>query len=121
MKTYEELINSLRCCAEYPCYDCKYRGVYMDSCDGALKNEAADAIEDLSKAQEQWIDQERNAMLKSIPKWIPVTERLPEELWERVLAYTDDGTVMTLPAIKLRNGYVRYWMPLPEPPKEETE
>ena len=93
MAEYEALIQNLRSIDEY---DTGYAKLIYD---------AADAIEELEK---------------SIPRWIPVTERLPEESWERVLAYTDDGTVMTLPAIKLRNGYVRYWMPLPEPPKEET-
>lgn len=45
----------------------------------AILEEAADAIEELSRAQEQWIEQERKMLLKSIPRWIPVTERLPEE------------------------------------------
>ena len=42
-------------------------------------SEAADAIEELSRAQEQWIEQERKMLLKSIPRWIPMTERLPED------------------------------------------
>ena len=39
---------------------------------------AADAIEELGNAQEQRIEQERKALLKSIHRWIPVAERLPE-------------------------------------------
>lgn len=93
---YEELVERLKIAAEWA-----GKGFCITS---SLCFEAADAIEKLEKA---------------VPRWTPVTERLPEESWERVLAYTDDGTVMTLPAIKLRNGYVRYWMPLPEPLKEE--
>lgn len=44
-----------------------------------IADETADATEELSRAQEQWITQERNALLKSIPRWVPVTERLPED------------------------------------------
>jgi len=96
---YEELVKRLRIAA-------------------ILCLEAADAIEELEKFYQIMADAYETEVTKE--RWIPVTERLPEESWERVLAYTDDGTVMTLPAIKLRNGYVRYWMPIPEPPKEET-
>lgn len=81
-------------------------------------DEAANAIESTNKAYQMISEAYEAEVTKQ--NWIPVTKRLPEDSWERVLAYTDDGTVMTLPAIKLRNGYVRYWMPLPEPPKEET-
>lgn len=44
---YDELIRSLRCCVGNPCDDCKFRGIYTDSCDEALKTEAADTIEEL--------------------------------------------------------------------------
>lgn len=47
-------------------------------------NRLADAIEELSRAQEQWITQERNALLKSQPRWIPVTEK-PPKAYEEVL------------------------------------
>ena len=65
-------------------------------------------------------------------RWIPVTERLPEP-GERVLA-TDGGFVGEL-YVNSRGQWQRYnvndysllmaldiilWMPLPEPPKEET-
>lgn len=53
-------------------------------------------------------------------RWISVEERTPEPTWDRVLVYTDEHQIMTLPACKVGNGYVTHWRPLPEPPKEET-
>ena len=76
-------------------------------------------------------------------KWIPVTERLPREEWERFCAENDWDVYPCLVTIKNSRGgryvtklfftgenfvddeYIRYtaqvthWMPLPEPPKGE--
>lgn len=69
--------------------------------------------------------------MNDVPKWIPVTERLPEE-YVNVLCYCsrnkqygcgewskeDNGTIYWSGL----NGMIpTHWMPLPEPPKEETE
>ena len=85
-------------------------------------NKAADAIEELSK-----------------PRWIPVTERLPEErinpntgdfeyvqcvtIWGDVRPFKY-GTPIGQKEAHFWNGagyvdaYVTHWMPLPEPPKD---
>lgn len=56
---YEELVARLRA------------GEYAREELSIILPKAADAIEELSRAQEQWITHERNALLKSVPKWIP--------------------------------------------------
>ena len=63
-----------------------------------------------------------------MPKWISVEERLPDE-GERVIIWHPDRTVSTstfhFGRWWDRHGYhigfrVVYWMPLPEPPKEDV-
>ena len=78
------------------------------------------------------------------PKWIPVTERLPEEEESVFVVRKFLGVKGQVPpatyteiAYRIRDRWVAdsdeykiarhrhtdplYWMPLPEPPKEETE
>ena len=47
MTMYDELIKRLRLCAEYDCHRCEYE--FELGCRSKLNNEAADAIEQLSK------------------------------------------------------------------------
>ncbi len=111
---YDELVKRLRMRARL------FKQInQMENC---IMDEAADAIEKLSK-----------------PKWIPVTERLPDEPGFYIV-YTDSSYNpirmlrygMAAP-VSFRNGnnwydekgqqiyswLVKFWMPLPEPPKEE--
>ena len=80
-----------------------------------MENEAADAIEELSKH-----------------RWIPVNERLPE-LYQPVLVcvemigkgrmYGVDYRLDNITWAKSGEFWklqVTHWMPLPEPPEEET-
>ena len=63
------------------------------------------------------------------PKWIPVEERLPNGNGEYLVSGKDKVWVcefMMMGAVggwcnSARNPYVKYWMPLPEPPKEESK
>lgn len=87
MIDYETLIAHLRECAKYEKADNTF-------------SEAANAIE----------------AILARDRWIPADERLPEPTWDRVLVYTDEHQIMTLPAMKVGNGYVTHWRELPEPP-----
>lgn len=130
---YEELIGALKKCG-YPgdvhyCRDCflsdSGRTCHMKK----LLSAAADVIEKLD-AITQWQMLEIAALSKQ--KWIPVTERLPEE-GKVVLIYGDlypiklDGSVIAVSKRMDWNYWqgfgrernITHWMPLPEPPKEE--
>ena len=113
---YEDLVKSLRQCADASCAGCKNELVEI-GCRGLLQREAANAILELSK-----------------PHWIPVEEGLPKadeydargyavpylvmNGWTRVTARrTKDYWVLFGNGTVLE--YVTHWMPLPEPPKGE--
>lgn len=140
----EELVKELReLSKEFYLDD---RDVYTEK---KLK-EAADAIEglgtdidstmDIMESQTIYIEELKN----QIPRWISVTERLPEgaddsgAICENVWLLFDDGGVypgwmngITQKAYYI-NGYddivrkapisrVKMWQPRPQPPKEETK
>ena len=125
MADYTELVKMLRTCSERDScvgWDkgCPYLGTGL--CDDKAV-QAADAIEELQGQIDGWIEPERKALIKSLPRWIPVTERLPENRkWVLVCSkfvkmktdfISNDGKWHTTPG-------VTHWMPLPEPPEEET-
>lgn len=156
---YDELIKNLRHDSASALQNCEFDFVH----DWMLK--AADAIEELQKDLERskdfeafWQHEAEEALKKfqvaisNKPRWIPVTEQLPEDK-ERVLIFYWLSTKPKIPWYKVATfatklcdvddydlygkdhpgfygsdseyGYyehtdVEYWMPLPEPPKEET-
>ena len=69
--TGKEIVQALRCCAEGECKDC---AMHEDTqrCQENLLDKAAEAIERLTD--------ENAALREKVPRWIPVTERMPEEL-----------------------------------------
>lgn len=120
--TKKEIIAYLRLCADDDviCLACprfeKYEYGGTAECNEKLMLEAADALEESLRQQEE-------------RRWIPVKERLPDP-GERVLA-TDGGFVGEL-YVNSRGQWQRYnvndyslmmaldilwWIPLPEPPK----
>jgi len=117
----EELIKRLRNCVSdtvEDCAGCPYQGGYKGTyCMNGLISEAADAIEELTD--------------NNVGKWISVTERLPYGR-DSVLALTGDCEIYVcdyIPSVKqfwaipgdeLHIDDITHWMPLPEPPKEET-
>ena len=120
MTMYEELIKNLRIhsgfCSGYPHY-CGSCTESESVCDVSLAGQSADAIEELSKQ-----------------RWIPVTERLPEKpknyphcaLRECYFLVALESTAVVSCGYDYENKRwhsdfrVTHWMPLPEPPKEET-
>ena len=93
-----------------------------------LWHQAADAIEELSARA----DAAEGMLAEQPPHWIPVTERLPEDL-QNVLVIDEgrvtighcehyygeeEGDVEWHDILHYPAGPT-HWMPLPEPPKEE--
>lgn len=159
---YEKLVKRLR---EYAKEHCPLdRGSGICGCIDA--REAADAIEELSELADaiphvceccigcelekknggcdnSFVLSPKRAMQYLIkPRWIPVTERLPEDE-EMVLCFTPvDGfmfvgfhisykwgsstvskwrIITAMRSTKDITKKVTHWMPLPEPPKEDAE
>ena len=84
--------------------------------------EAADAIERLQCFNALWQEAAKIAHERE-PKWIPVTERLPEED-KTVLTFAKKHQCILLDWMHDNKwccyGVADYWMSLPEPPEEET-
>lgn len=127
---YEELLIGLRghakrlgCDDRCPCYDADNRG--YATCSEELAEKAADAIEELQGQIDGWIEQERKALLKSVPKWIPVTERCPEKSGDYLVfddcrnLYVNEWHYL-LKKWQYDDSRITHWMPLPEPPKEDA-
>ena len=130
---YEELIKRLR---EYATED-----QWVQTRIGDTFVEAADAIEEL-QAQLMFSNDAAKSIAEKVPKWIPVTERLPEcDLGAEVgnIEWISNGMVHAGcfgRGGKYRDAYFRTWtdagegmdakdadywraVTLPEPPKEE--
>ena len=138
---YENLIETLRFCTKNgDCHDCPYEKPCAGTMGDGLYCEAADAIEERDRDAKEWemlaeLWQKACKRLENrMPHWIPVTERLPE--LNKVVTLTDgqdvghgflfdvrqSGTVMiwSTPFSDINEAHITHWMPLPDPPKEET-
>jgi hypothetical protein len=125
---YDELVKRLREATEKSvCGECG-----LNLCTGATKKgvlfaQAADAIEGLQRQIDAWVEPERKALIKSLPRWIPVTERLPDYPGRFMCYYEvndreEIGHCIDWGRYDPDDGWyvsgVTHWMPLPEPPKE---
>ena len=133
---YDDLINLLRRCGKQKCKNCEYEHVL--GCVTKMNEKAADAIEQLSNAGSAygrgWTLGYDAGREESKPRWIPVTERLPETPGEYMVAYhpcywdrVHDEIKVGLDSFRGKTSWakkkyqrVTHWMPLPEPPKEES-
>ena len=83
-----------------------------------LLAEAADAIEELSKLNAEITKRELKLRM-SKPRWIPVTERLPEKD-QTVLAYCAEDNFCYISRMhqSFEDYDVTHWIPLPKMPKD---
>lgn len=125
---YDELIQRLR--EQVKCDKKIYpQGVPFQT---LLLDFAADAIEDL-QGKTKVLEKLADYWCNKAPKWIPVTERLPEQKKAHYLCLLDDDSMAVVYWSKVPDWAskgewtwhnpnwkeVTHWMPLPQPPKEE--
>ena len=102
--------------------------------DADLHYEAADAIEELKQIVEHYKGcsddwyKEACDYKSMLPHWIPVEEKPPNGNGEYLVSGNDKVWVCEFMILgnvggwcnNARNPCVKYWMPLPEPPKGEN-
>lgn len=116
---YDELIKALHEGAEF--LECSPPGI--NNAFARLCHHAAESIEELIRENESLAKSVNEASEILRKRWIPVTERLPEETGF-TLIFTANGN----PGVcYFTNGWwggyskdhITHWMPLPEPPEED--
>lgn len=141
----DELVERLRYCSE----EQNGCGMCALSSDCVLRvgllTQAANAIEELSMklhGDEAAIAGMKREIARMVvagkPRWIPMTERPPEEELRFYSCYTNKGVVVECLWTNNKYGlgpcgewgwrlmdvpqyqHITHWMPLPEPPKEEA-
>lgn len=127
-RDYEKIARSLNICSERRCLECDYWCEASNRCFNHLKKDAAEAIEELFGIVLTY--EAASDMFK--PQWIGVDERLPEDSGYTIVFCSDSDRRHVTFAKYLKtpkrwelSGARSYWrvlkwMPMPEPPKEET-
>lgn len=116
----EEILITLRRCNGRDCVGCPTQR--KEGCMRTLMNEAADLIEKLTDRCARYA--EEIAVLQEREKWVPVTERLPDQCMDILVCYRD-GHILMGTAIRLwieedlEDGKITHWMPLPDVPEVE--
>ena len=131
----QELVSALRylCPGNFTCARCEYEPVcHGDGC--AIIQKAADRIANQS-THIAALQKEIEKLRGQLPRWIPVTERLPEDRGDvLVVAYWHErwGVYMgwcapERAAWSVHIGIgdrsdiaVTHWMPLPQPPEAKS-
>lgn len=109
--TKDEIVKSLRACGRVCCDDCV-----------CFQENVSCKEKDLGAAE--LIEQQaaRIAELEAkVPRWIPVTERLPETAGSYIVC-KKSGSVAKVnfyPELGRSKRIFTHWMPLPEPPETD--
>ncbi len=142
---YDELVKSLRhCVATMNCVTCPVDSIdktakAQQRCVTLMLAQAADAIEVLSKMETttpRWISVEERLPEDEDARYLVASDFMSYGLWVSICYFTHNlESVDEYDFVgERRSGFyfydseyghiekddVRYWMPLPEPPKEET-
>lgn len=125
---YDELVNRLRADADYM----DNNGIMLYAA-APFYRECADVIEELSREYESVAASltESVELVRKLqqPRWIPVSERLPGREWVLCKCRAKIHEVLSLrdgywyhdPQHQYMSGFVTHWMPLPKPPRGNTD
>lgn len=126
-RSVTDIKRGLICCdVTHSCYECPYNPP------GAAECEMTSAIDALAYigALEHELDKLQKAYESAQPKWISITERMPDT-GESVICYANGYIPRVVTGWHDAqhkmwhldcdiNRIITHWMPLPKPPKEET-
>ena len=129
---YDEIVRRLRECASGECFNCSQftETTNASVCSKELMKQAADAIEERCQQVDKFAEEAARLYAK-LPRWIPVTERLPEQGKRYLVIRFDEVTKTQFIYILWHDAHdlwwnrlykgqynVTHWMPLPELPNE---